>query len=701
MRLHRFLLAAIITLSLLAACRTPPDPTPQPTPTVAPPTSAIKLMLTETGLYRLTLTQLQNAGLQLSTLNHNNLALSHNDTPIPYYLDNDSLIFYGQAPNNRYTRHNPYILQTGTPGQPMPTSTFTPLTDAASTTITQTTRFEQNNVYLSQARTTSAQHAPWYWQTIQVNQTETITFTLGPLSPQPASLTLRLWGTSFALDIDLDHDLDLLINDQPITTLQWDGQGEFITTLDLPANTLQTGLNSLTLDNSKPGAAFVDITQLDWFELDYTAPATPSNDQLYFSTTSPVTLDQFTPPLSLFDITDPLTPHHLITLDQSTITLDQPTNSQLAAIGADGYLFPNLIIPFQHNQQWLDETNQADLIILSSATLQPALGPLIAARQQQGLTVTTIPISEIYDTFGHGHESPTAIQNFIRYAHTNWTTPAPQYLLLVGDATRDHLAYATPLPDNHIPTFIVDVQYSGETASDARLVDINDDFIPDMAVGRWPVTSLPQLTALVDRTLAYENSTPINQTLFAVDGTSTEFITLANTIIQSSQLPTTTATILNGPTSDEVATNWNNGAWLVTYAGHGSLDLWGKEEIFTLDSVSQLNADSPPPIVLQLTCLTGLFAHPTQTSLAEQMLQHPTGPVISIAATSLTLSNSQQPFAIHFLAALQNPEYTRIGQAFHYAKTELDVTNNIGLREVSDTFTLLGDPSAYIMRPTP
>jgi hypothetical protein len=82
------------------------------------------------------------------------------------------------------------------------------------------------------------------------------------------------------------------------------------------------------------------------------------------------------------------------------------------------------------------------------------------------------------------------------------------------------------------------------------------------------------------------------------------------------------------------------------------------------------------------------------------MLTHEGGPVLIIAATSLTLSAHQEPFAAALLQNLQAPDLTRIGDAFQEAKLSLPVEGDNGLREISDTFVLLGDPSAKIVRPS-
>ena len=81
------------------------------------------------------------------------------------------------------------------------------------------------------------------------------------------------------------------------------------------------------------------------------------------------------------------------------------------------------------------------------------------------------------------------------------------------------------------------------------------------------------------------------------------------------------------------------------------------------------------------------------------MLRHENGPVLLIAATSLTLSGNQQPFALSLMQHMQDPAYKRIGDAFQAAKLDLAIENNNGLREISDTFALLGDPSALMVRP--
>jgi hypothetical protein len=269
---------------------------------------------------------------------------------------------------------------------------------------------------------------------------------------------------------------------------------------------------------------------------------------------------------------------------------------------------------------------------------------------------------------------------------------------LVGDASSDYLGRLGKLPENIVPSLMVPVQFSGETVSDSRLADVDHDNRPELAVGRWPVRTEREVADLVKRTLAYETAAAGSGAFFATDGSEGSFSQLASHIIDRAQLKRDQVIQAENPTAAEIGALWQANPWLAAYLGHGSIDRWGKDNIFSLQELDRLQGESTP-IVLQLTCLTGLFSDPERTSLAEGMLLHPHGPVLVVAASSLTFSYHQEPFAIEFLKQLQNRDVRRIGDAFLNAKEVLDIENSEGYREISDTFALFGDPSAKISRP--
>ncbi|MFW6184551.1 MAG: C25 family cysteine peptidase, partial [Chloroflexota bacterium] len=412
----------------------------------------------------------------------------------------------------------------------------------------------------------------------------------------------------------------------------------------------------------------------------------------------------------IFDVTTPDAPVILDSwkYDGETAQIDLREERRLIAVGPQGYREPADISPLRQ-PDWSAEDHGADLIIISTEQLAPALDQLVEARQDQDLRTVVVPVEDIYDEFGFGQPTPDSINRFISHAYEQWQDPAPRYLLLVGDATVDFRGYLAerpenpvPPPENVIPPYLVEISFGGETVSDPRLADVDGDYRPELAVGRWPVDSRQEVQALVSRTLTYEDGEAPQRAIFAADGTSTEFSNLTTRLLESAGFQDDTARVLNGPTSAELTDVWNDGSWLVTYTGHGSLELWGKEDVFSVSAVENLATSQAAPIVVQLTCLSGLFAHPEIESLSEAMLLQENGPVLIVGATSLTLSVHQEPFAANLLQALQGnapgERHDRIGDALLYAKQSLN-TEQAGLREISDTFGLFGDPSTRIRRP--
>lgn len=694
------ILPTLLLLSLLSllACRSP-----QADPPVfgEQATDTLKIMVAESDIYRLTLAELQQAGLMVDELSADRLHLSSEDTAVPYLLDEDSLIFYGQAPTNRYTAVRPYLLRVDQEVGLLMAAANLPAANNGQTSVQTRRHFEENNKYMAETRRDGdgAESDLWYWATIGQGRALPLTLDLPAVaSDQPALIRLKLWGTTTNANIENDHDFDLVINGQTIDTIRWDGQVAHLAETAVSANILQSGANEVILDNSVPGAAPLDIMELNWIEIRFAAPATAQNDRLIFwPQAAAYQLDGFSQPPLLLDLTDPDQPRQLTAVDPTHFSLSPEQPEQIAAIGPNGFAQPVRLEPLRQSD-WANSDQQADLIILTTDALAPALAPLVAARQEEGLNVAVVPVAEVYDAFGYGAPTPAAIQNFVRHAYENWQPPQPRYLFIVGSATADYRNYLGQAPDNIVPSPMVPVQYSGETVSDSRLVDVTGDTRPELAVGRWPVSTVAEVENLVERTLAYEAGTAVNTALFATDASEAQFAGIANRLWERAGLDMAQMTLLNGIEADEVAARWNEGTWLATYIGHGSLERWGRQNIFNLEAVTQLRQPNPP-IVVQLTCLTGLFAHPTQPSLAEVMLTHRNGPVLTVAATSLTLSSHQEPFAQSLLDNLVDPDVERIGDAFQNAKLTLDVDRSSGLREVSDTFVLLGDPSARIVRP--
>ncbi|HSM56633.1 MAG TPA: C25 family cysteine peptidase [Candidatus Sulfomarinibacteraceae bacterium] len=692
------LLPVLLGLLLGAGCRQP----------AVGDVSTVKIAVAEDGIYALTSSQLRQAGLSIEQLDPHTLRLSHDGQTIPLLVHNDTLLFHGQASDSRYTAHRTYLLETEAEGSIIGAAEA-PLTAGPQLEqIPRRVHLERNHEYLSDARVEDSQE-PWFWQSIPLQGALPIEMVLSHVADGSGKIEVRLYGATHNPQVDPDHTLNVSVNGQPVGTVSWDGQTAHTGTVMLPAGTLRTGENTISLENAPED--FLDLMKLDWIRVTYQSEPSTSDDRFELSgVTGRAVLHGFSAEPLIFDVTAPDAPLLLEDWNYSgeTAHIDLHEARRVIAVGPEGYHQPASITPSRQSD-WKADDLGADLIIISTEQLAPALDELVEARQNQGLRAAVVPVEDIYDEFGFGQPTPESINRFISHAHEHWQAPAPRYLLLVGDSSIDYRGYMAdrpenPIspPDNVVPPYLVQVSFGGETVSDARLADVDGDYRPDLAVGRWPVDSVQQVRALVARTLAYEEATIPQRAIFAADGTSNEFANLTSRLLENAGFQDDTAQVLNGPTSAELTELWTDGSWLVTYTGHGSLELWGKDDVFSIDAVENLATSQAAPIVVQLTCLSGLFAHPEIESLSEAMLVQENGPVLIIGATSLTLSIHQEPFAVNLLEALRGnaPEtrYERIGDALLHAKQSLD-TERAGLREISDTFGLFGDPSTVIRRP--
>lgn len=721
----RFLALLTLMLALLvAACASGNDDdeqplvnTPQPPPADVVSDNALKISVVQDGIYRLTLSDLEQAGLDIDTLSAETMALSNMDQPIPFLLQGDALIFYGESSNSRYSRINPYILRTGeAESGTLMTTVSSGDSETTVASVQQSVRVERNWQYEQRAADAVLQEGQerdtWFWRRISNVGDDAVhdfSFELPSIADGSAELRMNFWGLTHIPDVDQDHDFELYVNDELVTQITFDGQVFHTSETTIPVDLLQEGRNAFRIDNSAPGNAFIDQFLFNYAELSFPAQTAAVNNRLSFSgVEGSVTISDLGADSVVLDITNPAAPMQItdVAVEGDAVTVGVSAEMAIATAGENGYLDAVSIVPLIETDLRA-ETNQADLLIVTTRELSPELDPLITARLDQGLTVKVTHVDELYDEFAAGAITPDAIQNFVTYAHENWASPAPSYLFLIGDATIDMLGNGATIPDdpvspprNLVPSPIVEVSHAGETVADARLADVDGDLKPDLAVGRWPVDTAREVRNLVTRTLAYEEGTASERALFTYDGSSTEFSSFTERLIEQSELPEAQAELFAGPTSDEVTAQWNDGAWLVSYVGHGSLNLWGADEVLTQEAVADIDSgDNTPPIVVQFSCLTGHFGHWQSDSISESMLVQDNGPVLLVASTSLTLSSHQSPFAIAFLAGLQNPEYERIGDALQSAKADLQTEGNAGLQEISDTFGLIGDPSAIIARP--
>jgi hypothetical protein len=155
-------------------------------------------------------------------------------------------------------------------------------------------------------------------------------------------------------------------------------------------------------------------------------------------------------------------------------------------------------------------------------------------------------------------------------------------------------------------------------------------------------------------------------------------------------------------------TNWiNDGALIVNYSGHASLQQWAAESVFINADVSTLTNTDKYPFVISMSCLTGYFGYldaflGPEPSLAEALLVPAgKGAVAALMPTGMTTTAGQQILNNAVFEAFFADDIRQLGPAIAAAKQTLLANGDAYFEQVSQTFLLFGDPAQTLKIPLP
>ena len=706
---------AIFTL-LFVACNSPPKPNLQEA------AQALKVLVTDSGIHQIEAKQLRAAGWAAINFDSGQIQLLYHGRPQPFWVqgqgDESKLRFYALSTDSRYTSENVYwLVQKGfskivfdngesglTPASAQLSEGSPPaLLDPANTYLA-TARIEQNQVYAPQVE--EGDH--WFWLSMPAPQTQEFELELDQIALGPARILVEVWGSTEAPGSP-DHHLVLNLNGQQFADEKWDGKGRQRILADIPGSLLKDGVNLLQIDAPGDTGVAADITFLDWIIIQYPRNLVAASDRLEFNGQAGAQhLAGFTAPVTVYDISNPESVELVSEDPRAGGGLDFVgiSGHRYLALGENGYLKPSAILPAIIDPDLRADNTRADYVAIGPEDLLEPLQPLLDWRETQDLHTMALSVEAIYDQFNDGLPEPEAIRAFLRFATDHWQTP-PKYVLLVGDATYDPRGYISSPVENRLPVFLVSTVFGGETASDVVFAQLDEDAWPDLALGRIPAQTPQQVETLVSKILDYEqegSKSDWRQRLLAVaDGQTPYFQTEAQDFLD--RFPASFKKDVFAPQAGasganvELARLIDDGSFLVAYFGHGSVNMWGKDRLFSTEDVQGLSNEGRLPVVVNMTCLTGLFTHPKIESLAEALLWQSTGGAVAVLApTSLTLPTDQGFLSQALVDAMvANPDLT-LGDILQEARTKVP-DDTPGTLDVMQTFLLFGDPALQLRRP--
>ncbi|MBP7621643.1 MAG: fibronectin type III domain-containing protein, partial [Gemmatimonadales bacterium] len=346
-----------------------------------------------------------------------------------------------------------------------------------------------------------------------------------------------------------------------------------------------------------------------------------------------------------------------------------------------------------------------------------------------------IDVQDVYDEFTFGIEDPQAIREFMIHAFANWT-PAPRYLLLVGDGTRDYKNFYGHAESRQlVPPQMYDISVNtqfGYYPSDTWFTAVAGmDDLPDATVGRIPAHNLAEAEEVFRKIVQYETGpNPVSwsgRACLVSEWESTAFTDPHDQVYADwfASGPQIAQKVYETSNSEAASTEANQridqcvnaGAALLSFAGHGSYRSWGKT--FTMfetyppaeqvnDDLNDIQAGTPLSFHVHANCITGHFPADTTAGslndnwysfLEDWLLTPGKGVVGGLAPSHLTylfeLDTVLQPF---YGEIFGKHKERRVEVLDFRLRSDFDAFNNAAAVR---SFILQGDPALRLRVPAP
>ena len=611
-------------------------------------TSPVKISVKQNGIYRVTYSALKKAGAAVASMTPATFRLLHKGTQVAVrvvtagkkFASGDYIEFYGEGLDGTFSDTNAYWLYWGgAKGKRMAVlNGATTSSGKTRSAFAGTVHFEENLV--SWGLTPGAPDSDyWFWEKITAPSTNAHTFKLSSVrnTSGTGTVQVRFRGRTTASPHP-NHHTKILLNGTAIGDATWDGDGEHTQKMKISLSLLKEGNNTLSVVTPGDTGASVDQIYLNWFEVSYLRLFKAVNDQLAFPLTGTGRL-RFTvknlveSDVNVYDITSPskVAIFSKFKVKKSgkrylaTVEAAVSGKKTFLAVGKSAVLSPSAIEVWT-SPKLKGTTNGTDYILITARKFLASFANLTSCREAQGFRVKAVAVEDIYNEFNYGLTDPQAIKNFLKYAYAKWKRPAPTYVLLAGDATYDYRDYLGTGKVSVVPVHLGWTSAVGITPEDNWYVAVDGkDVLPDMLVGRIPVSNKPMAAYMANKIAGYEKATTYAPTgaLFAADNDSASFEKTCENMVAI--LPSTMAAkrvYLSSYSSTAAATQdiidgIDAGMMVTTYVGHGNVTLWAAERLFQSDNVADLSNGSKLTFVLGFDCLNGWFAYPYSYSLSE------------------------------------------------------------------------------------
>ncbi len=720
------------------------------------PQSILDMKIPQDGIYRVYYSDVLNLGIDLAGIEVNQLALTSNGRLIPLKIvtDNQTTIgpnsyieFVGNGQESLYQQGVIYSLVFGNNLGIIEQTQVANNASLVESSYLHTEVYNDNNAYSFG----SPIDDPWFSKRILAIgslKTANLDFSINRgVDVGTATIEIDIWGGTDYEQYN-DHHVIYELDGTRIDDFKFDGIVSQSRQYDIPSFKLTNGSHQLTIKVPNDTNTAADVIHVESWKVTYPRSFSLQNNQLTFAYGD---VNQAVPSEEIFKASFEDS-EQLAETDKSASAsnatvyyhVENATNSQyvvykrdllgrvksiiVTAIGTcTSTPSPNCFLDFNTDNSAGFVYIQAESSVLTPELKVPVLQSNInqgfaqyiiishpdfigadlatfVQATQQNFSVKVVDVEQIYAQYSFGNVSADSIAQYIKHAYNKM---GAKYILLVGGDTYDYKNYLGIGSLSFIPTLYGKTdEFIYYAPIDAKFADVDNDNVPDLNIGRFPVRSEAELTNLIQKINAYKNKTYSNTSVFAADefdsSNNYSFKNDANSLI--SLLPQNwqnNITIDDKAYVDDdgvalakskITNNINQGVALTSFIGHSGPRDWSFSRMFSTSDALLLSNSTNPTLVTQWGCWNTYFVSPTEDTLAHAFMLNQNGGAASVlGASTLTVAEHEKGLANLVLVYLTRDEMT-LGDAVTEAKRVYAQENPAAL-DVILGWNILGDPS--------
>jgi Peptidase family C25 len=405
--------------------------------------------------------------------------------------------------------------------------------------------------------------------------------------------------------------------------------------------------------------------------------------------------------------------------------------SEYIVLNQNDYFRPTLLKNSKIPNQNLHALKDIDYLIITPDYLKSEASRLTDYHKQaNNFTTAVVDIQQVFNEFGSGSPDVTAIRDFVRHLYTTASSPSKKikYVTLFGDTSFDYKDRITN-NNNVIPAFESLESFNLATSyvtddyfgmMDAQEGTLNFSDKQDVATGRFPITTIQEAKAAVDKTLSYYSKKSFGDwrnsiTVVADDPDKASEFVLQETVERISDNIALNKPIFNlkkiysdaykqqtsaggeryPDVKKAITTAVENGTLVIDYYGHGGEDGWANERILEVPQIQEWVNPNTLPLFITVTCEFAKLDNPLRLTAGEFVFNNVNGGATSMITTTREI----------FISVGQAFNEKLVSSLFEFNGVDLSVSQ--ALMAMKNNFTTsqrlfvyyFGDPALELAQP--